>query len=211
MTVVIKLDKLPMKRGSVLIVGILVFGGLIIIGSGILTARFIFNKNSATNPRISTGDAPKNVSLKESAKEEASDEKESTASESDQSSPSSIAYTQPDNLYTITLPAGWIVNSTTAINNYSTTKFTGDEGNISVTFGGGKDPIGGCSEASSIVLADRTISGCFLLQKDGSKLLTRGYTKTKSGLEITIEAYMNSPNAKNSPTVLGSIKTIDVN
>lgn len=199
-----------MKRGFAFIAVALVIGGLIIIGSGILTARFILDKNSAKSPTVASYDAPKNAPVEKPTNISSSGEKESTGG-SDANIPTPTVYTQPESLYTITIPAGWVVNSTTAINNYSTTKFTGNEGNISVTKGSGKDPIGGCSEASSIVLADRTISGCFLLQKDGSKLLSRGYTKTKSGLEITIEAYINSPNAKNLPTILGSIKTIDIN
>lgn len=207
-----------MKRGFAIIALALVFGVLIIIGSGYLTARFLFNKNSNQNPKNSAGESAQKDSAQRTEKTNGKlrddslnlQAKESTDSGKNQEI-QTTTFIQPQNLYTIILPAGWVVNSTTAVNNYSTTKFTGNEGNISITFGSGKDPAGGCSETSSIVLADRTISGCFLLQKDGSKLLGRGYSKTKSGLEITIEAYMNSPNALNSPTILGSIKTIDIN
>lgn len=199
-----------MKRGFAIISVALVIGALIIIGSGIFTAKFILNKNSAKSPRVANYGEQKNIPEDKPSATNSSD-KEDITRESEESVQTPTVYAHPENLYTITMPAGWVVNSTTAINNYSTTKFTGNEGNISITHGSGKDPIGGCSEASSIVLADRTISGCFLLQKDGSKLLSRGYTKTKSGLEITIEAYINSPNAKNLPTILGSIKTIDIN
>lgn len=127
------------------------------------------------------------------------------------SSGSGTVYKQPQDLYTITLPSGWVVNSTFATNTYSTTKFTGPIGNVSITFGTGKDPLGGCSETSAIVLADRTISGCYLLQKDGSRILTRGITKTSGNLQITIEAFISSPLADNQPVITSIIKTIDVN
>ena len=119
-------------------------------------------------------------------------------------------YKQPQGKYTITLPLGWVVNSTTATTTYSITKFTGPNGYVAITFGGGKDPIGGCSESSSVTLADRTISGCFLLQKDGSQLLTRTYTKDKAGIDFTIEAYINPPLSDNKPKILDVIKTIDI-
>lgn len=119
-------------------------------------------------------------------------------------------YKQPQGKYTLTLPAGWSVGKTTAAAAYSTTIFTGPNGNISITFGSGKDPIGGCSETNNIELADRTISGCYLLQKDGSQLLTRTYTKDKTGIEFTIEAYINTPLSSNKPVILSIIKTIDI-
>lgn len=121
-----------------------------------------------------------------------------------------ITYTQPQGIYLIILPAGWVVNSTFATKTYSTTKFTGPIGNISITLGTGKDPVGGCSEASAIVLADRAISGCYLLQKDGSKILTRAYTKTSGNQQITIEAFINPSLADNQPIITSIIKTIDV-
>lgn len=132
------------------------------------------------------------------------------SSSSSGSSGSGAVYKQPQDLYTITLPLGWVVNSTFATNTYSTTKFAGPIGNVSITFGTGKDPIGGCSETSAIVLADRTISGCYLLQKDGSRILTRGITKTSGNLQITIEAFISSPLADNQPVITSIIKTIDV-
>ncbi len=119
-------------------------------------------------------------------------------------------YKQPQGKYTIELPYGWIVNTTTATSTYSTTKFTGSDGNVSITFGSGKDPIGGCSETTSITLADRTISGCFLLQKDGSRILTRAYTKDKAGFNFTIEAYINPPLSTNSIIILNVLKTVDI-
>lgn len=207
-----------MKKGFALITLALVFGGLIVIGSGYLTARFLFNKNSSQSRDVSDEGSIRDDSSKKPEKTggqsngnlPSSQDKDSATAAESESLLAPTVYTQPQNLYTINLPKGWVVNSTTTVNNYSTTKFTGNEGNISITSGSGKDPIGGCSEVSSIILADRTISGCFLLQKDGSKFLTRGYTKSKGGLEITIEAYMNSPNVKSSPTILEAIKTIDI-
>ena len=207
-----------MKRGFAFIAVALVIGGLIIVGSGILTARVFFNKDSSKNSGITSGDEQENNLPEKEAGANGQNKLNPTSQDKDPASAPTLGslatptvYTQPKNLYTITLPKGWTQNLTTAVNNYSTTKFTGPEGNISITIGAGKDPIGGCSEASSIKLADRTISGCFLLQKDGSKILTRGYTKTKSGLEITTEAYANSPNALNLPEILASVKTIDIN
>ncbi len=119
-------------------------------------------------------------------------------------------YTQPQGLYVISLPDGWVVNSTFATNNYSTTKFTSVVGSISITFGTGKDPNGGCSEASLIALADRNINGCYLLQKDGSRILNRAYTETASKIQITIEAYINPPLAQNQSQVVSIIKTIGI-
>lgn len=131
-----------------------------------------------------------------------------TPSSSPSGSPT--VYKQPQGKYTLTLPAGWSVGKTTAAAAYSTTIFTGPNGNISITFGNGKDPIGGCSETNSIELADRTISGCYLLQKDGSQLLTRAYTKDKTGIEFTIESYINASLSSNKPAILSVIKTIDI-
>ncbi|MBI3342384.1 hypothetical protein HY024_04655 [Candidatus Curtissbacteria bacterium] len=123
---------------------------------------------------------------------------------------SATLYKQPQDLYQLTLPSGWVVASTFATKTYSTTKFSGPIGNISITFGSGKDPSGGCSETSSITLADRIISGCYLLQKDGSRILTRAYTSDKAGLPITVEAYINAPLASNQPEVVSVLKTIDI-
>lgn len=208
-----------MKKGFAFIAVALVFGGLILVGSGILTARYFLNKNSAENVDTSSKKSSKEASEESSGSdsrlnEDSSETKSNKNSNEDKPKASLQAqtvYTQPQNIYTMTLPKGWQANPVVAVNNYSTTKFTGPEGNISITIGSGKDPIGGCSESSSIALADRTISGCFLLQKGGSKILTRGYTKSKSGLELTIEAYFNSPNAINFPTILETVKTIDIN
>jgi len=124
--------------------------------------------------------------------------------------PGPTIYRQPQDKYTITLPSGWKVDKISATKTYSTTTFDGPSGNISITFGTGKDPIGGCSETTNLQLADRTISACFLLQKDGSQLITRGYTKDKAGLDFTIEAYINSPSNTNGPIILDIIKTIDI-
>ena len=121
-----------------------------------------------------------------------------------------VFYKQPQGKYTLTIPGEWTINQTTATETYSTTKFTGPNGYVSITFGSGKDPIGGCSEASAVELADRTISGCFLLQKDGTQILTRAYTKDNAGINFTIEAYMNSPLSYHRPVVLGVVGTIDI-
>src|SRR3990167_5268913 len=125
-------------------------------------------------------------------------------------STTSFTYTQPQGIYTITLPAGWVVGSTFATQTYSTTTFNGSQGNVAITFGTGKDPLGGCSEASAVVLADRTISGCYLLQQNGSRILTRAYTKTSGNLPLTIEAYINPPLAANQPVLTQIIGTIDI-
>jgi len=125
-------------------------------------------------------------------------------------SPSPTTYIAPGGKYKITIPADWVVNGTMASQTYSTTKFTGPNGYVAITFGSGKDPIGGCSETSNVELADRTISGCFLLQKDGSQILTRAYTKDKMGIDFTIEAYINSPLSYHRPVVLSVIGTIDI-
>lgn len=122
----------------------------------------------------------------------------------------STIYTQPQGKYTLTLPAGWVVNNTTSASTYSTTKFTGSTGSISVTMGPGKDPAGGCSENSSVTLFDRSVPGCFLLQKDGSQILTRTYTKGAGGIEFTIEAYMNPPLSISRPVMLETLKSIDI-
>lgn len=121
-----------------------------------------------------------------------------------------ITYKQPQGKYTIILPGGWVENLTAATSTYSTTKFTGTNGYVAITFGSGKDPIGGCSETSSVILADRTINGCFLLQKDGSQLLTRTYTKDKAGIDFTIEAHINPSLSDNKSVVLDVIKSIDI-
>jgi hypothetical protein len=122
----------------------------------------------------------------------------------------SFTYTQPQSIYNITLPTGWVVGSTFATLTYSTTTFNGQQGNVAITFGTGKDPLGGCSEASAVYLADRTISGCYMLQQNGSRILTRAYTKTSGNLPITIEAYINPPLATNQPVITQIIGTIDI-
>lgn len=120
-------------------------------------------------------------------------------------------YQQPQGKYSLTLPSNWLLNSTNATNTYSTSKFTGPNGNISITFGTGKDPAGGCSDYGTVYLADRTLSGCFLLQRDGSQLLTRVYTNDKAALPYTVEAYINSPLTVNKDVVLGIIRSIQIN
>lgn len=123
---------------------------------------------------------------------------------------SSTAYTQPQGIYTIILSAGWVVGSTFATTTYSTTTVNGPNGNIAITFGTGKDPAGGCSETSAVILADRTISGCYLLLQNGSRILTRAYTKTSGNLPITVEAYIKPPLATNQPLITQIIGTIDI-
>lgn len=125
-------------------------------------------------------------------------------------SPSPSLYRQPQGKYTILLPGDWKLENTNSGATYSTTKFSGGNGSISITFGSGKDPIGGCSETTSVVLYDRTISSCFILQRDGSQFMTRGYTKDKAGLDFTVEAIFNSPLAIQRPVVLEIIKSIDI-
>jgi len=120
-------------------------------------------------------------------------------------------YTDSVGKYSINLPSGWIVNSKTRGAGYTSVKFTGPTGNISITIGSGKDPAGGCSETTKITLFDRTIDGCFLLQKDGSQILTRVYTKNSAGVDITVEAYFNPPVSTNRPLVIEVVKTIDIN
>jgi len=119
-------------------------------------------------------------------------------------------YRQPQGKYTLTLPSGWKVLETTAAKTYSTTKFGGQGGQVSVTFGSGKDPIGGCSETTQVTLYDRTISACFILQKDGSQIMTRGYTKDVTGIDFTVEAIFSSPLSLNRSFVLDIIKTLNI-
>lgn len=210
----------PLIAVGVLLVGIfvlaVVFGPKIASDFGILSQRKekqesnAAAKESAKNkskkpsptPTISPFESPSPVS-------EASPSPATSPNPSPSGAP--IIYKQPQGKYVITLPAGWKVDATSATTTYSTTKFTSSIGYIAITFGSGKDPLGGCSETSSIVLADRTIDGCLLLQKDGSQILTRVYTKDSAGIQFTIEAFINSPNSVNLPTILGIIKTIDIN
>jgi hypothetical protein len=123
---------------------------------------------------------------------------------------SPTTYIDPTGKYKIIIPADWVVDGVTATTTYSTRKFTGPNGYVAITFGAGKDPIGGCSEVSNVELFDRTIAGCYLLQKDGSQILTRAYTKDKAGIDFTIEAYINAPLSYHRPVVLSVIKTIDI-
>ena len=122
----------------------------------------------------------------------------------------STLYKQPQGKYTILLPSGWSAGTTISASTYSTTKFTGPNGTISITTGSGKDPIGGCSDTNTVTLADRTVPGCLLLQKDGSQILTRVYTKDSAGVEITVEATINSPLTINRPAILSVIGTVDI-
>lgn len=119
-------------------------------------------------------------------------------------------YFQPQGKYKIALPGDWKFDSTNTTATYTISKFTGTSGNISITFGSGKDPFGGCSETTNIALADRTIPGCFLLQKDGSQILTRAYTKDSGSIVYTIEAYINPQISFNRPAILDIIKTIAI-
>lgn len=138
---------------------------------------------------------------------------EASAAPTPISTPSPLTPTlhkQPQGKYTLTLPAGWKVQGTSSTKTYSTTKFEGQGGSVSITFGTGKDPIGGCSETTSVTLYDRTISACFILQKDGSQIMTRGYTKDVTGIDFTIEAVFSSPISINRPLILDIIKTIDI-
>lgn len=208
-----------MKRGSglpAIIIGVLV---VLIAGFGIF-AVYTINKNRQSSPKIPF---PGQNQLKNSDTDDSGlqlptpspggNTEESTNQAQTAQSPSSgsTQYSQPQGLYSLQLPAGWVVNSTFATKSYSTTKFTGPSGSISITFGAGKDPAGGCSETSAITLADRTAPGCFLLQKDGSRILTRTYIKTKGNQQITVEAYINPPLATNQPKVVSVIGTIDIN
>ena len=213
-----------MKKGFG-IFGVVVGIGLLVVGvAGVVGAYYLVNSRDR-----STG--VQSVENKQDFGQLEKEEKRLTETESNQTpSPTSssranntggtdalensgtqtILWEQPEGLYSITLPGGWVVTGTFATKIYSTTKFASQVGDISITFGTGKDPIGGCSEASAVVLADRTISGCYLLQKDGSRLLSRAYTKTAGNLPITIEAYIKAPLAINQQQVVSIIKTIDI-
>lgn len=204
-----------MKKGfglAAVIIGALV---VFIAASGIF-AVYTINKNNHSSPKLPF---PNNEKLPENKDSDGFNnltsptpgpEETTKAAALTNSSLTTTVYTQPEGIYFLKLPGGWVVNSTFATKTYSTTKFTGSPGNISITFGTGKDPAGGCSEASAITLADRVVNGCFLLQKDGSRILTRTYTKTTGNIPITIEAYINPPLATNQPTVMSVVKTIDV-
>lgn len=211
-----------MKKGIAFIAILLVMGVVTVLGaSGYVAAKnfttteaprqFGFLGRSRPTPSPRTTPSPRfqpTPSPRSSPSANPSIRPSPIASPSPTGGP--IVYRQPQGKYTITLPAGWIVNRTINSKTYSTTTFTGPNGNISITFGTGKDPIGGCSETTTLQLVDRTISACFLLQKDGSQLITRGYTKDKAGLDFTIEAFINSPHNTNRPVILDIIKTIDI-
>ncbi|KKQ90142.1 MAG: hypothetical protein UT12_C0001G0010 [Candidatus Curtissbacteria bacterium GW2011_GWC2_38_9] len=210
-----------MKRGIAFIAILVVFGIVAAVGaSGFVVAKNftdtdaprqfeLFGKPRPTpSPRTTPSPQFRTPSPRSSPSANPSIRPSPTALPSPTGGP--IVYRQPQGKYTITLRAGWVVNRTIDSKTYSTTTFNGPNGNISITFGTGKDPIGGCSETTSLQLADRTISACFLLQKDGSQIITRGYTKDKAGLDFTIEAYINSPSNANRQIILDIIKTIDI-
>lgn len=210
--------KLGVKKGFG-IVAVLIFVGVLVMVGSVIAAAVILNNDSAdiaTETKLEQERQDRNkddefgvLNQEDSALNLATPSPSPEAESSATSAPS--VFTQPQGLYKITLPASWVVNSTFATKTYSTTKFVGPIGSISITFGDGKDPVGGCSEASAITLADRIISGCFLLQKDGSRILTRAYTKDKAGMTITVEAYMSAPLASNQPAVISVVKSIDIN
>lgn len=208
----------PLLAIGVVLIGVfvlaIVFGPKMVKNFGILSSRKSGQESEAAGKGLAKGKLKKS-SPTPAATSSASPVVSLSPSPlpSPSSSPSGLptVFRQPQGKYTITLPAGWVVNDPVATSTYSTTKFTSSIGYIAVTFGTGKDPIGGCSETSTIYLADRTISVCLLLQKDGTQLLTRGYTKDSVGIDFTIEAYINNPNAQNRDPILAVIKTLDIN
>lgn len=215
-----------MKKGFSLKLVLIIVGILVLLGAGILGA-YAIRKNEAKTAQSSgnsenfgfldkledklTG-APDVVQkpIPSPTPTPVSTPTPTPAGTNTNGTASSFTYTQPQGIYTITLPAGWVVGSTFATQTYSTTTFNGAQGNIAITFGTGKDPLGGCSEPSAVFLADRTISGCYLLQQNGSRILTRAYTTTAGNIPITVEAYINPPLAANQPVVTAIIKTIDI-
>ena len=215
-----------MKKGFGLVPILIGVGILIILGAGVVTAVNINNNRKMDGPASSktdddfgfldrleeklTGQSGETVEPVPAATPTPVPTVTPSPTPSTGGSLTSYTYSQPQGIYSITLPPGWVVGSTFATTTYSTTTFAGNNGTVSITFGTGKDPIGGCSEPSAVVLADRTISGCYLLQQNGSTILTRAYTKTSGNLPITIEAYINTPLATNQPVVTQIISTIDI-
>ena len=205
-----------MKHGFAFIAILVILGFMVAIGAGGYTLARNFTTTDAPRQfeffgKLKPTPSPKSTpSPRFSPSASPSVKPSSSSSPSPTGGPGLIVYRQPQGKYTITLPTGWKVDKISATKTYSTTTFTGPNGNISITFGTGKDPIGGCSETTSLQLADRTISACFLLQKDGSQIITRGYTKDKAGLDFTIEAYINFQSNTNRPIILDIIKTVDI-
>lgn len=208
-----------MKKGFALIVIIAVIGLILIGGVSAYVAAKNFSKTDAprkfdfTSSPLPTG-KPKVIYASPPVAPQASTtdtnigQSQAPGLENSQGLP--IVYSEPKGKYKISLPADWKFNGTSATATYSTSKFTGTSGDISITFGSGKDPFGGCSETTSIILADRTIPGCFLLQKDGSQVMTRAYTKDSKGIDYTIEAYINPQISFNRPDILAIIKSIEI-
>lgn len=218
--------ELGVNKGFGVITLLLGIGLFVLLGSGIAAATVLNKKNNAP---------PKDSQSKSNNKTTDQDKKgqfngvfpsppsepNQTGENQNEATPSSTTqavgttsptiFEQPAKLYKITLPTGWVTNSTLSTNTYSTTTFSGPSGNISVTFGSNKDPIGGCSDPVTLILSDRVIPACFLLKKDGSRLISRGYTKSSGNLQMTIEGYINTPLNSNEKTVLDIIKTIDIN
>lgn len=210
----------PLIAVGVLLVGVfvlaVVFGPKVASNFGILSLRKEKQESNAADKELQKNKSKKSsptpaVFPFENPSPVSEISPNPTASPNPSPTGAPMLYKQPQGKYVISLPAGWKFDATSATTTYSATKFTSSIGYIAITFGSGKDPIGGCSETSSIVLADRTIDGCLLLQKDGSQILTRVYTKDSAGIQFTIEAFINSPNSVNLPTILDIIKTIDIN
>ena len=209
-----------MKKGSIVFVLLVVFGFVALVGGGTYVGA----------KKLGIWEKPRKLDLNDKKvsqdKDKAKKDKNSNdveypipqtspgteeASPSPSASPSASVYKDPQGKFSLTLPADWVANSTDKASTYTTTKFTGPNGNISITYGTGKDPQGGCSETTSIKLFDRSIAGCFLMQKDGSQILTRAYTTDTFGVQFTIEAYFNAPSSTTRDAILKTIKTIDIN
>lgn len=208
-----------MKKGFAFIIVIAVIGLILIGGISAYVAAKNFSKTDAPRkfdfassplptgqPKVIYATPP--VAPQTSTTDTNTNQSQAPGLENSQGLPT--VYTEPKGKYKISLPADWKFNGTNATATYSTSKFTGTSGDISITFGSGKDPFGGCSETTSIILADRTIPGCFLLQKDGSQVMTRAYTKDSKGIDYTIEAYINPQISFNRPDILAIIKSIEI-
>lgn len=209
-----------MKRGFALIVVVAVIG-LILIGgvSAYVAAKNFSNieaprKFDTVGSPLPTGKtkviyaSPPVTPYNTSSQDTDVNQSQAPGLETTQGQPT--VYSEPKGKYKISLPADWSFSGTNTTATYSTNKFSGNSGSISITFGSGKDPFGGCSETTNISLADRTIQGCFLLQKDGSQILTRAYTKDSKGIDYTIEAYINPQISFNRPAILEIIKSIAI-
>lgn len=217
-----------MRKGFapiLIVIAILVVIGAIGTGGYLVVNKFISPSQSPKDSESKSSPKPTPVQKNPSNNQDSGNynyqEKNSTSSTQTSPTPNlsplptpldtgPTTYTQPQGKYEIKLPSGWSYNSTNATSTYSTTKFTGPIGYVAITFGIGKDPVGGCSEKSAVELFDRSISGCYLLQKDGSQILTRAYTKDATGIDFTIEAYINPPLSTNKPAVLDVIKSVNI-